>query len=127
MRVLLNERIEIEREGERVHIAGIDDAHFFASDSIERAAEGIPAEEFVLLSHTPEVYREAERAGFDAMLSGHMHGGQISLPGGIAITLDASFRGIWERDRGDTAGFMETASPSARSKLLLAARPSLER
>ena len=39
----------------------------------------------MLLSHTPEVYHEAAQAGFDLMLSGHTHGGQICLPGGIPV------------------------------------------
>ena len=43
----------------------------------------------ILLSHTPEVYREAASAGFDLLLGGHTHGGQICLPGAIPITLDS--------------------------------------
>jgi uncharacterized protein len=34
----------------------------------------------ILLSHAPDLYYWAERAGFDFMLSGHNHGGQIRLP-----------------------------------------------
>jgi predicted MPP superfamily phosphohydrolase len=99
--MLLNESVAIERGSDRIHIAGIDDTHFYRSGSIDRAAAGMPRDEFsVLISHTPEVYREAERAGFDVMLSGHTHGGQICLPGGIPITLDAKLprrfgRGAW--------------------------------
>jgi len=101
IRILLNECISIERGEHRIHIAGIDDAHFYQSNSIARAAAGMLSENFsVLLSHTPEVYREAERSGFDVMLSGHTHGGQICLPGGIPITLDAKLprhmgKGAW--------------------------------
>jgi predicted MPP superfamily phosphohydrolase len=42
-----------------------------------------------LLSHTPEIYRQAAHAGYDLLLGGHTHGGQICLPGSIPITLDA--------------------------------------
>ena len=53
-------------------------------------ATQIPAGAFsILLSHTPETYREAAAAGFDLMLSGHTHGGQLCLPGGIPIKLEA--------------------------------------
>jgi predicted MPP superfamily phosphohydrolase len=90
VKMLLNEAVIIEREGARLHLAGIDDAHFFRVDNIEKAASGIPAHEFsVLLSHTPEIYRQAAHADFDLLLAGHTHGGQICLPGGIPITLDA--------------------------------------
>lgn len=88
--MLLNECIFIERNGNRIYIAGIDDAHFFRVDNIEKAAAEIPDEAFsVLLSHTPEIYRQAAHAGFDLLLSGHTHGGQICLPGGIPMTLDS--------------------------------------
>jgi hypothetical protein len=33
-----------------------------------------------LLSHSPDQFYWAERAGFDLMVSGHNHGGQIRLP-----------------------------------------------
>lgn len=90
IRMLLNEAEAIERGGERIHLAGIDDAHFYRMDNIEKAAEKIPHEEFsILVTHTPEIYRQAAHADFDVLLSGHTHGGQICLPGGIPITLSA--------------------------------------
>ena len=86
--VLMNEAIAFERNGAHLHLAGIDDAHFYRTDNIEKAAEKIPHDECsILLSHTPEIYRQAAHAGFDLMLSGHTHGGQICLPGGFALTL----------------------------------------
>jgi len=89
--MLLNECVALERDGHQIHIAGIDDAHFYRVDNIEKAAERIPYEAFsILLSHTPEIYRQAAHAGFDLLLSGHTHGGQICLPGGIPITLDSN-------------------------------------
>jgi predicted MPP superfamily phosphohydrolase len=90
IRMLLNEAEIITRGDERIHLAGIDDAHYYRVDNIEKAAEPIPQEEFsILLSHTPEIYRQAANADFDLLLSGHTHGGQICLPGSIPITLDS--------------------------------------
>ncbi|HTP76765.1 MAG TPA: metallophosphoesterase [Rhizomicrobium sp.] len=90
VRVLLNEAAQIVRGNDRIHVVGIDDAHYFRVDNIEKAAGEIAASEFsILLSHTPEVYRQAAHAGFDVMLCGHTHGGQICLPGAIPITLDS--------------------------------------
>jgi len=48
-----------------------------------------------LLSHTPEVYEQAAAAEFAFMLSGHTHGGQLCLPGGIAIKLEAVLPDQW--------------------------------
>ena len=90
IRVLLNECATIVRKDQRIYLAGIDDAHFFRVDNIEKAALSIPRGEFsILLSYTPEVYRQAAHANFDLMLSGHTHGGQICLPGSIPIKLEA--------------------------------------
>ena len=90
IRMLLNECETIERDNQRIHLAGVDDAHFYRADNIEKAASEIPSGEFsILLSHTPEIYQPAALAEFDLMLSGHTHGGQICLPGGVPITLSS--------------------------------------
>jgi predicted MPP superfamily phosphohydrolase len=102
IRILLNECEVIERDDQRIHLAGVDDAHFYRMDNIEKAALPIPAGAFsILLSHTPEVYRQAAHANFDLMLSGHTHGGQICLPGSIPITLESALprrmgAGAWQ-------------------------------
>jgi predicted MPP superfamily phosphohydrolase len=90
MNVLLNERRTIERGGARIHVAGVDEPHFFRADDIDRAVDGVSCADFsILLSHTPEIYARAAEAGVDLLLAGHTHGGQICLPGGTAVTLDS--------------------------------------
>jgi predicted MPP superfamily phosphohydrolase len=90
IRILLNECESVSRGGESIYLAGIDDAHYYRVDNIEKAAANIPPEAFsILLSHTPEVYRHAAHAEFDLLLNGHTHGGQICLPGSIPITLSS--------------------------------------
>jgi predicted MPP superfamily phosphohydrolase len=90
IRILLNECESISRGEEAIYLAGIDDAHYYRVDNIEKAGAEIPDDAFsILLSHTPEVYRQASHAGFDLFLSGHTHGGQICLPGSIPITLSS--------------------------------------
>ena len=80
----------ILRGDQLIYLAGIDDAHYYRVDNIEKAASEIPENGFsILLSHTPEIYRQAAHAGFDLLLSGHTHGGQICLPGSTPITLDS--------------------------------------
>ena len=109
IRMLLNEAETIVRDSARIHLAGIDDAHFFRVDNLEKAAGGVPPGDFsLLLSHTPEIYRQAAHSGFDALLAGHTHGGQICLPGGVPITLDSDLprrfgAGAWRY--GGMAGY----------------------
>ncbi len=83
---LLNENIAIDRDGDRLWIVGIDDADHYGTHLPVQARAGIPEDACaILLSHSPECYRESASAGFALQLSGHTHGGQICLPGGIAI------------------------------------------
>jgi predicted MPP superfamily phosphohydrolase len=99
--LLLNEAVILEREGARLHLAGIDDPHYYQVDNFDKAAQNIPPDEVaILLSHSPETYRLAAHTGFDLMLSGHTHGGQICLPGGIPLMTNADCprrfcRGAW--------------------------------
>lgn len=117
IRMLLNEAEVIRRDGARLHLAGIDDAHFYRVDNIEKSADTIPGDEFsILLSHTPEIYRQAAHAGFDLILAGHTHGGQICLPGSVPITLDSALprkygAGAWRY--GSMAGYTSVGAGSS--------------
>lgn len=101
IRVLMNEAVRIERDGDALALAGIDDAHYFRTHNFHKATADIaPDACAILLSHTPEPYRLAAHADISLMLSGHTHGGQICLPGGIPILTDADVprftaRGPW--------------------------------
>jgi hypothetical protein len=109
IRMLLNESELIARGDQCIHLAGIDDAHYYRADNIEKAASQIPHDEFsILLSHTPEIYHQAADAGFKLLLSGHTHGGQVCLPRSIPITLDSTLprrmgSGAWKY--GAMAGY----------------------
>jgi predicted MPP superfamily phosphohydrolase len=90
IRMLFNECEALIRGNQQIFLAGVDDPHFYRADDVEKAAFQIPQDAFsILLSHTPEVYDRAASAGFDVMFSGHTHGGQLCLPGGIPIKLEA--------------------------------------
>jgi predicted MPP superfamily phosphohydrolase len=101
IRMLMNEWVKLQRGGESIHLVGIDDAHYYRVENYHRAAHDVPADAIsILLSHTPETYRHAAHAGFNLMLCGHTHGGQICLPGGIPVITDADCprafaRGAW--------------------------------
>jgi uncharacterized protein len=117
--MLVNESTTIRRGDAMFSLAGIDDAHFFKVDDIVLAAADVPrAAPSILLSHTPEVYRQASDAGFDVLLCGHTHGGQICLPGGYPVTLDARIprrfgRGLWRY--GQMQGY---TSPGAGTSIV---------
>jgi predicted MPP superfamily phosphohydrolase len=91
IRMLMNESEALVRGDQSIYLSGVDDAHYYRADNIHQAASAIPPGKVsILLSHTPEIYRQAAHAGFSLMLSGHTHGGQICLPGSVPITLDAA-------------------------------------
>ena len=129
VRMLLNEAEAIERDGARIHLAGIDDAHFFLAHDIGKAAAAIPTgETAILLSHTPEVYLEAANAGFAVLLAGHTHGGQLCLPGGMPITLDSNLPrrfgvGAWRF--GALTGYTSVGAGSSLVAVRLNCRPEI--
>jgi predicted MPP superfamily phosphohydrolase len=123
IRMLMNESLALGRGAAVLQFAGVDDSHYFRAHDLERAATGLDAKRgrTILLAHSPEIYRESERAGFDLLLCGHTHGGQICLPGGIPITLDARLprrygRGAWryENMQGYTSVGAGTSIVDAR-------------
>lgn len=105
VRLLLNERVILERDGQALHLAGIDDPHYYRADNLEKASAEIPGgAASILLAHSPEIYRHAAHSGFDLMLCGHTHGGQVCLPGGRALMCNAKCprafcRGPWRFHR----------------------------
>ena len=128
-RFLINEHVKIERDGDELHLAGIDDAHFYHLDDCHRAAEDIPRHGCsILLSHTPEAYRQAADAGFDLMLCGHTHGGQICLPGGIPVLTEADsprqfVRGAWRYH--DMLGYTSVGAGTCLVDVRLNCRPEV--
>lgn len=81
---LHNRHIVVERNGDKLIIAGVDDATARASGvaghgaNLEAALAGSdPALPVMLLAHQPKQVVTAVAAGVDLQLSGHTHGGQI--------------------------------------------------
>ncbi len=66
--------------GEAVQLIGMFDTEF-STHIIRDAAPLIEPELYsIFLFHRPEYAEEAAEFGFDVMLSGHTHGGQVRLP-----------------------------------------------
>jgi uncharacterized protein len=91
IRTLLNESVALEKEGARLRIVGLDDAHFYGVHDYVRAFENIPKDDTkILMMHSPETLDDAIEYGADFVLTGHTHGGQVCLPGGRSLWLNAS-------------------------------------
>ena len=117
IRVLLNEAVVIQRGDEAIWMLGTDDCHFYQVDDLSKALGGIPPDGFkILMAHSPELLDEAERAGIHYYLSGHTHGGQICLPGGIPVLTNAHcprrfVRGPWKY--GNMEGYTSRGTGSS--------------
>jgi predicted MPP superfamily phosphohydrolase len=119
IRLLFNECEPIVRGADRIYLSGVDDPHFYRTDDIEKASSQIPREAFsILLSHSPEIYDRAAESGFDFMLSGHTHGGQLCLPGGIPIKLEAKLPRAMGAGAWRYAGMAGYTSAGAGTSLL---------
>ena len=76
---LTNVRLDIELDGLAVELMGLDDAHIRWQDY--RVAPRTSPEGFGLaVMHSPDSAPETASLGYDLMVAGHTHGGQVCLP-----------------------------------------------
>lgn len=79
---LSNDVYTLEKEGEKLNIAGVDSLTVGADD-FDKVLEKLPHEgSSILLVHEPdfaEISSKTDR--FDLQMSGHSHGGQLVIPG----------------------------------------------
>ncbi len=84
---LRNERVILEKNGEYISLSGLDDPAALnektISERVKNAASRL--EHFdgydIVLFHRANLFEHLAGFGFNLVLSGHMHGGQIRLPG----------------------------------------------
>lgn len=77
--VLVNEGMRLDVSGKSFWLAGVNDTMVGLED-LSLALAGSSEEEMrLLLAHNPIILRRAARAGVDLVLSGHTHGGQVTL------------------------------------------------
>ena len=79
IRMLINQGIRIDVGNEAFWLAGVDDTMVGLED-LPLSLAGARDNEFkLLLAHNPTILRRAARTDVDLVLSGHTHGGQVTL------------------------------------------------
>ncbi|MFA7257192.1 MAG: metallophosphoesterase [Kiritimatiellales bacterium] len=102
IRLLLNEHVMLEYKGKTICLAGVDDPHYYETDNLDKALEGVPEDAFkILLAHSPEICRKAAFEDINLYLCGHTHAGQICLPGGHPLLSNSKcphkcLSGLWD-------------------------------
>jgi len=79
IRMLINEGVRIDARGYSFWLAGVDDTMVGLEDLSLSLAGAQDGEFKLLLAHNPTILRRAARADVDLVLSGHTHGGQVTL------------------------------------------------
>lgn len=92
--VLRNDKLVLEKNGDAITVAGIDDPRFALStdrlakmesvigNTLTALLQDVPEEQFtLLLSHRPELFELYCEQKIDLILTGHVHGGQFRIPG----------------------------------------------
>ena len=71
----------LERGGQRLRLGGVDDLICGRPRPDLAIGEAGPDDSCILLSHNPEVAETLTDRRVDLILAGHMHGGQVVIPG----------------------------------------------
>ncbi len=74
--VLDNDSVIFEKNGRKIKIGGVSEKNLVAGNIVPNEDEVFS----VLLAHVPHLREFYEDCGYDAVLTGHAHGGQFRLP-----------------------------------------------
>ncbi|WP_159881879.1 metallophosphoesterase [Paenibacillus puerhi] len=79
-KVLRNQAVQLEQNGGRLWIAGVEDM-WHGKPDIAKCLNAVNPDEYVLLlSHSPDYADTVVDYPVDLQLSGHTHGGQVRIP-----------------------------------------------
>jgi predicted MPP superfamily phosphohydrolase len=89
--VLVNQAVWVEKAGDRIRVGGVDD-HSTGRPQLGPIVSGTETSDFVLLaSHNPDFSERIPAGTVDLVLSGHTHGGQVTLFGLWAFHVPSEF------------------------------------
>lgn len=96
--VLRNAHARLELAGRELDVVGVDDA-YTGHDDLDAAFEGVTAPgRALVLSHDPRSADRLVERGARLILSGHTHGGQVSVPfvtRAVARTMGTKYLAGW--------------------------------
>jgi predicted MPP superfamily phosphohydrolase len=141
IRVLRNERVELDDRGSVFDLAGVDDhrgSHLAdgGGEDLDAAFDGRDAgRPVILLAHDPSTFKRASRLPVDLQISGHTHGGQM-WPFGYLVRIAIPFvagryrRGASELYVSSGTGFwgppMRLFAPAELTEITLRSTPVAE-
>ncbi len=85
MELLINESVEIIKDGHKMLITGTDDPFNFFTEPALLCLETKGYDFKIAMVHTPELAGAASENRYDLYLCGHTHGGQICLKKGVPL------------------------------------------
>jgi predicted MPP superfamily phosphohydrolase len=86
---LTNVRQLVEVDGVPIELLGLDDAHLRWQD-LRVAPRRAPERLGIAVMHSPDSAPESAALGYDLLVAGHTHGGQVCIPGVGALVTNSS-------------------------------------
>jgi len=126
--LLKNSGVWIEKDGGRIFIGGVDDLSVGNADIKKTMKPAVDNDFTIIISHNPDIAEQQPLDGVDWMLSGHTHGGQVTLFGLWAPILPSSYgqkyrTGIVKKD--DTTILVSNGIGTVTPPVRFFARPQI--
>ena len=83
--LLINESVEIEKDGQKILVTGTDDPFNYYTEQAMLCLETRGYDFKIALVHTSELAKIASANNYNLYLCGHTHGGQICLKEGFPL------------------------------------------